>query len=158
MSLKFTLKKHNIESNKSYGKWYAHTLRGEELSMDEIEKCIQENCSATRADVKAVLAALHDVVLRALKDGRVVSLGELGKLRLSIRSECVDRPDDFSVQRHVKGVVCKYTPDSHRDPLSGRLLRPFTDKCRLEQISLYDAEGHLAKRIRRGGWSRKRNL
>ena len=155
MSLRFTLNKYQIKSHQSYGKWYAHTLRGEELRMDEIERLVQASCTVTCADVRAVLTALHDVLLRELKEGRVVSLGELGKLYLSIRSVCVEHPDDFSVQRHVKGVVCKYLPQGHRDPLTGRLRRPFTDHCHLEQVSLYDAQGRQTKRIRRGGWVRR---
>ena len=92
MSLKFKLRKNNIKSNKSYGKWYAHTLRGSEVTLDEIEQQIQDCCSVTRADVRAVVTALQEVVARDLKDGHVVSLGELGKFYLSIRSESVDNP------------------------------------------------------------------
>ena len=84
--------------------------------------------------------------------GNVVSLGALGKFYLSIRGVCVDNPEEFSVQNHVKGVVCKYMPVGHRrQSLNGRISRPFTDDCQLEQVSIYDETGHLAKRIRRGG-------
>lgn len=47
------------------------------------------------------------MVEQGLKSGHVVNLGELGKFYLSIRSECVDTPGDFSVRKHVKGVVCR---------------------------------------------------
>ena len=146
MSLKFTLRKNNIKSNKSYGKWYAHTLKGSEMNLDEIEQLIQASCSVTRADVRAVVTALQEVVIQGLHDGRVV------KLYLSIRSECVDNPDDFSVKKHVRGVVCNYTPEGHRQPLSRRIRRPFTEGCRIEQVSLYDEQGRVGKRVRRGGW------
>ena len=155
MSLKFKLRKNNIKSNKSYGKWYAHTLRGSEVTLDEIEQQIQDCCSVTRADVRAVVTALQEVVARDLTDGHVVSLGELGKFYLSIRSESVDNPEEFSVQRHVKGIVCNYIPEGHRRSNDRHITRPFTDNCHLEQVSIYDENGHVAKRIRRGGWIRK---
>lgn len=148
------MRKNNIKSNKAYGKWFAHTLRGSEMTLEEIEQRIQDNCSVTRADVRAVVTALQEVVERGLKDGHVVSLGELGKFYLSIRSECVDQPDDFSVQKHVKGVVCNYIPAGHRVQLDHHITRPFTDECRLEQVPIYDEKGHIVKRNRRGGWVR----
>ena len=99
-----------------------------------------------------IIIAMEKVVERNLKMGNVVSLGELGKFYLSIRGVCVDNPEEFSVQNHVKGVVCKYMPVGHRrQSLNGRISRPFTDDCQLEQVSIYDETGHLAKRIRRGG-------
>ncbi|MBQ9637372.1 MAG: HU family DNA-binding protein [Prevotella sp.] len=156
MALRFTLRQNKIKSNKGYKKWYAHTLRSGELSMDDIERRIQERCTVTRADVRAVITALQEVVGAGLKDGYVVNLGELGKFYLSIRSESVDNPDDFSVQHHVKDIVCKYMPEGHRvSAIDRRIVRPFTSDCRLEQVSLYDESGHVAKRIRRGGWVRR---
>ena len=152
MALLFTLKQNNIKNNKSYNKWYAHTIKQGELSLEEIERNIQNRCSVTRADVKAVITALQEEVESGLKDGKVVNLGELGKFHLSIRSECVDRPEDFSVQKHVKAIVCKYTPDGHRlNPTDKRIVRPFTNDCNLKQVPLFDESGRVAKRIRRGG-------
>lgn len=157
MSLNFTMRQNKIRSNKAYGKWYAQTLRGTVMETEEIEKRIQDNCTVTRADIRAVLTALHDVVVDGLKDGRVVSLGELGKFYLSIRSECVDHPDDFRVKDHVRGVECKYIPLGRRNKLTHRIQRSFTDGCRLEQVSLYDESGHVIRRIRRGGLARRRS-
>lgn len=152
MALLYTLRQNNIKSNNSYKKWYAHVVRQGELSLNEIERNIQNNCSVKRADVIAVITALQEEIEQGLKNGKVVNLGELGKFHLSIRSECVDRPEDFSVQKHVKGIVCKYTPDGHR--LAGsdkRIVRPFTNECELKQLPEYDEKGHIAKPNRRGG-------
>ena len=158
MALKYTLRRNNIKSNKSYGMWYAHTLKQGDLSMQEIEKRIQSRCTVTRADVRAVITvtALKEVVEDGLKSGYVVDLAELRKFHLSIRSECVEHPEDFSVQRHVKDIVCKYTPEGHRiNAANPRIIRPFTNDVKLEQVSIHDEYGHIAKRIRRGGHVRK---
>lgn len=151
MALRFKLRKNNIKSNKSYGKWYAHTLRNTELDLTEISNRVQSNCGVSRANVVAVITALQDVVSKGLKNGHVVNLGELGKFYLSIRSECVDNPDDFSVRKHVKGVVCKYIPEGHRRQTDGTLHRPFTEGIELKQETEYDETGHISKRVRRGG-------
>jgi predicted histone-like DNA-binding protein len=152
MSLRFTLRQNKIKSNKSFGKWYAHTLRGSEITLEDIARQVGYSCSVSKGDVYAVILAMDNVVSRALKKGHVINLGALGKFYLSIRGVCVDNPDAFSVKDHVKGVVCKYTPAGHRvQSLGGRISRPFTDDCVLEQVSVYDETGHLAKRVRRGG-------
>ena len=36
-----------------------------------------------------------------------------------------------------------------------RIVRPFTNNCKLEQVSEYDNTGHVARRVRRGGTVRK---
>ena len=75
MALKYVLRKNNIKSNKAYGKWYAHTVRdADELTMSEIEQKIQDSCTLTRADVRAVITALQRVVKEGLQDGKVVNL------------------------------------------------------------------------------------
>ena len=156
MALHFILQRNNIKSNKSYGKWYAHTVKQGELSLDRIEEMIQSRCTVTRADVRAVITALKEVVEFGLKNGMVVDLDEMGKFYLSIRSECVDDPEDFSVKLHVKDIVCKYSPDGHRLPSSKRrIVRSFTNGCKLVQDSLLDNKGHVAKRVRKGGYFSK---
>lgn len=155
MALSFTLQQNKIKSSKAYNKWYAHTLKQGELTMDDIERRIEKRCTATRADVRAVMSALQVVVEEGLKDGYVVNLGEMGKFYLSIRSESVDNPEEFSVQRHVKDIVCKYTPEGHRNGRTQHVVRSFTNNCRLVQVSPHDDQGHVAQRIRRGGWFRK---
>lgn len=151
MALQFKLRKNNIKSNTSYGKWYAQTLRNTELDLTEISNRVQANSGVSRANVVAVITALQSEISQGLKNGHVINLGELGKFYLSIRSECVDNPDDFSVRKHVKGVVCKYIPESHRRQCDGTLYRPFTEDIELRQVSEYDKSGRISKRVRHGG-------
>lgn len=42
--------------------------------------------SVSGADIRGVLYALTDVIVSALDDGNIVRLGELGSLRLSLKS------------------------------------------------------------------------
>lgn len=156
MAIKFTLQQVNIKNNKSHGKWYAHTVKQGELSLNEIEKLIQARCSLTAADVKAAVVALKEVVEEGLKNGMVVNLDELGKFYLSIRSECVDNPDDFRVSEHVTDIVCKYTPAGHRsNPLTHDVIRPFTNDVKLEELNFFNPETKEYEKRRRSGMFRK---
>ncbi|MBQ7419994.1 MAG: HU family DNA-binding protein [Prevotella sp.] len=156
MAIHYRLVQNNIKSNKAYGKWYAHTVKQGELNLNEIEKQIQQRCSLTPADVRAAIVALTEVVEEGLKNGQTVNLGELGKFALSIKSLCVDKPEDFRVDTHVKEVVCKYTPEGHRSKNGDRrIVRAFTNGCHLEQEPYYDSNTGERKRARRGGTFRK---
>ena len=156
MAIHYKMPQNNIKSSKMYGKWYAHAVKQGEMTLRDIEQQIQERCSLKASDVRAAVAALKEVVEEGLKNGMVVNLDELGKLYLSIQSECVDRPEDFSVERHVRGIICKYTPEGHRSKLgNGRLVRPFTNDCDLEAHPLYNPEKQVYKQLRKGGAFRK---
>jgi hypothetical protein len=52
MAIKYYLTKCNIKSSSNYGKYYARTLRGNEVTLDDLEREIEHACSATRGDVK----------------------------------------------------------------------------------------------------------
>lgn len=142
MAIHFVLRKNHFKGNNGEGKWYAHTLRKGEMDMLEIEEKISEACTVTPADVRAVMSALQKVVREGLQDGRVVNLDELGKMRLSLRSKCVDNPEEFDISKHITGVVCKYTPLGHRKGIAGRkIIRPFTHGCEALQEPVYYKDG-----------------
>ena len=80
MAVKFMLVKGEIKSRNHYGMYYAHTIRGAELTLEQIEERIQANCSAKVSDVRMVMAELFSTIRLALSEGQVVNLGDLGKL------------------------------------------------------------------------------
>ena len=114
MAIEFRLIRNEIKSNKNYGKYFAHTLKGSEMTLEEIEQQIQDNCSAKASDVKLVMTELFATIRHALQMGRVVNMGDLGKLYISVTSTPVDNPEDFRVDRHITGFKCNYMPTGHR--------------------------------------------
>lgn len=133
MSIRFKLVRNNIKSHKDYGKYYAHTLRGDGLSLEQIEQTIEANCSAKVSDVRLVMSELFATIRQALRDGRVVCMGDLGKLYLSVESIPVDSSSDFRVDSHVKGFRCNYIPCGHRRKVGDkavRVKRLLTEGCR----------------------------
>ena len=150
MAIYYTLQQNNIKSSKYYGMWYAHAKKQGELNMNKIEQLIQNSCTVTKADIRAVLAALREVVEDGLKDGKVVNLGELGKLYLGIQSECVTTPSEFLPAKHIKRLVCKYSPEGHRSNINNRrLVRPFTCKCEIREQPYYNTETYECRNGRK---------
>jgi predicted histone-like DNA-binding protein len=135
MAIQFRLIRNEIRSNKHYGKYLAHTVKGSEVTLREIEQQIQANCSAKASDVRAVLAELYDTIRHMLQDGHVVNLGELGKFHISVKSTPVEDPKEFRVDRHVTGFKCNYSPYAKRYPrhkgrLAGHIHHELTDGCK----------------------------
>lgn len=135
MSVFYRLRKSEFKGRSNYGKYYAHTVKMGHVGLDEIELMIQKNCSATRGDVRLVLTELIDVMKNALQDGKVVELDGFGRFSLSVKSTCVDHPDDFNERKHIKGMKCNFTPSGHRRGLGDRTIsRPFFDGCDIQEV------------------------
>ncbi|MDD7318984.1 MAG: hypothetical protein SOZ80_08340 [Prevotella sp.] len=134
MAIRFMLMRNAIKSDKNFGKFFAHTVKNSEVTLEEIEQQIQENCTAKAADVKLVMKELFETIKRAMQDGHVVNLGELGKMYIAVKSIAVNSPADFRTDRHITGFRCKYTPFGRRCGTSEgqkkrRIRRAFTENC-----------------------------
>ncbi len=115
MAIYYKLTQNKISSDRNYGKYYAHTVRQGEVSLEEIENVIEQNCTAKASDVRLVLRELFDTVKNYMQQGYVVDLREMGKLSIAVKSTCVDDPKEFRRDRHITGFRCKYTPHGERN-------------------------------------------
>ena len=139
MAIKYRLIQNKIKGSKNYNKYYAHTVRKGTISLDEIEKMIEENCTAKASDVRLVLRELFDTVKFYMQNGYTVDLKEMGKFSISVKSICVDDPDEFRNDRHLAGFRCKYTPSGRRmrpdkGKSVGRIQRGLLEGCKAERI------------------------
>ena len=65
-------------------KYYAQAQARGDVSLREMAERIQSTCTVTKADVQAVLVALEDVIIDALKGGEIVRLGDLGTFQIGV--------------------------------------------------------------------------
>lgn len=82
--------------------------------MEKLCKLVSGHCTASAADVKAVLDSLNWVMDLELQSGNVVQVGELGNFRLSLSSEGVEDPKDFSANKIRKANIIFYPGKSLR--------------------------------------------
>ena len=68
-------------------KYYALVQSNGDVSLREMCERIQQSCTVTKADVHAVLVALEEVIVDALKGGEIIRLGDLGTFRVSLSSK-----------------------------------------------------------------------
>ena len=79
-------KKATLGKNKGQTIYFAQRLAHPRKSLSDIERSIAFATTLTRADVRACIVALTDIVEGYLRDGFAVDLGELGMLSLMISS------------------------------------------------------------------------
>lgn len=89
-----TKMKNKINPNKD-GLWYATPAPAQKFDRNDLCRLASKHTTLGSFEVRAVLDLLNDYIPRALAEGKVVQLGELGSLRLEYGSEGVARPEDF---------------------------------------------------------------
>ena len=92
-------------------KYYAHVQASGEASIREMAERIQQTCTVHKSDVFAVLVALEDVIVDALKGGEIVRLGDLGTLQIGISSKGAATEEDYSQELITKARI-NYRPGS----------------------------------------------
>lgn len=77
----------NPRDRETEPKYYAQVKQSGDVSLREMCERIEQSCTVTKADVHAVLVAMEDVIVDALKGGEIIRLGDLGTLRVSLSSK-----------------------------------------------------------------------
>ena len=68
-------------------KYYASAQVNGELTLQGLTRNIEQICTVSGADIRAVVYAIVEVIKGTLAEGQIVRLGELGSFRVSIGSE-----------------------------------------------------------------------
>lgn len=90
-------------------KFYAQPISNGTVAFDELCSDINEYCTMTSADVKAVLDRLNFVLDKHLKAGRIIQMGEVGNFRLSFGSSGSETEEEFHTSQIRKPKVT-FTP------------------------------------------------
>ena len=90
-------------------KAYAQAQISGEMSLKTLAKEVTNKCTVHYADVSGVLIAAVETLIAALKDGKQVDFGELGKFRLQITSKGTNTAEEFTAA-NITGVNIQYIP------------------------------------------------
>lgn len=92
-------------------KFYASVSSDGEMSLEDLTARIEEMSTVSGADIRAVVYATVAVMKTALQEGKIVRLGELGSLRISISSNAEETEDKVS-EFSIKGAKVLFTPSA----------------------------------------------
>ena len=90
-------------------KFYANTVTVGEINVEGITKKVEKISTVSGADIRAVIYATVDVMIDELSEGRIVRLGDLGDLRVSISSEGLATAEEVS-SNSVRGSKVIFRP------------------------------------------------
>ena len=121
MSLKIRLKQYRNSTKSSYGKYYAETVQVGEVHTTDIARQVSANSTFRPGEVKGIIDEVVAVMTRELQDGSAVVIDGLGRFRLVVESEGVEKASDFNIARHVRRIVCKFLPAAHRKGADGEV-------------------------------------
>lgn len=114
MALKIRLKQYKNSSKSSFGKYYAETVQLGEVHTADLARQVSQNTTFRPGEVKGIIDELVTVMTREMQDGHAVVIDGLGRFRLMVESEGVEKASDFNIARHVRRIVCKFLPAAHR--------------------------------------------
>ena len=77
-------------------RFYASAITAGESDIEVLTSRIEKISTVSGADIRAVLYALVDVMTDELAEGRIVRLGELGNMRVSLSSEGMAKPEEVT--------------------------------------------------------------
>ena len=77
-------------------KYYAQAQASGDVSIREMSERIQQSCTVHKADVHAVLEALEDTMIDALKGGEIVRLGDLGTFQIGVSGKGALTEEDYT--------------------------------------------------------------
>ena len=92
-------------------KQYASPVNAGALTLKDLAKSIAANSSLSRGDIENVLTNFVEELPVFLKIGMSVKLGNLGTMRLSLKSEGVGKGKKFDASK-INGVKIIFTPSS----------------------------------------------
>ncbi|MCE2615596.1 MAG: HU family DNA-binding protein [Phocaeicola sp.] len=85
----------NPQKPKEAPKYYPKAIGTGYMTMADIVKRIEKECTITRADATAVIVALEDIIADAMSAGQIVQLGDFGNFYLSIKGKGALTEQDF---------------------------------------------------------------
>lgn len=131
MAIKIKLYQHKRKDLQ--GKWYGRAVKTGEVTTKDLARIISHNNSVTESDVHAVIIALVKEMKNHLREGQTVVLDDFGRFHLTVQSDMVEKKEDFDLRKHIRRVLCKFTPSGHRNPFNRKLERPFCDDVDIER-------------------------
>ena len=90
-------------------KYYASAKSSGEISIRDLAKEIAEISTMSLPDVIGVLESVVMLVPRHIGHGKIIRLGELGSLRISLHSEGMEKPEEVSAKQ-IKSNKFVFTP------------------------------------------------
>lgn len=90
-------------------KFHASPVYGDDVTIKELAGEISDSCTLNITDVEAVLSTMVRKLPAYLKGGRIVQLGEFGRMKLSFSCKGQDESDKVTAEK-IESPRIVFTP------------------------------------------------
>ncbi|MCL2131168.1 MAG: DNA-binding protein [Lentimicrobiaceae bacterium] len=84
------------EKEEDKTKFYAVPVHDREVSLESLTTAIEKTSTVNGADIRAVLYAMVEEAVIGLSEGRIIRLGDLGSLRITLHSEGKEKAEEVT--------------------------------------------------------------
>ena len=99
-------------------KFYASANMTDTVGIDQLTTSIEKISTVSGADIRAVLYALLDVTQDELANSKIVQLGDIGSLKVSVSSNGCEAADEVTADAIKKSKVLFYPGKKLRESYS----------------------------------------
>lgn len=131
MSVKYTLKKETRHSSKYCGWYYGRAVAAGTVGVKELSRKINDMCTVTEPDIRAVISALVILLRQNLQDGKKIVLDDFGSFRVGLRSLPAPTPKDFT-KRNIRELHIVFQPKAHL--VNHHWQKDFLEGCDVEKM------------------------
>ena len=141
MPVFYKLYQENNPKSVNVGKWYAKAKCLGYWDLEKIADHIQDNVSAKKSDVIAVLKELVVVMAEAFDSGYGVSLDGFGKFKIGLRTKPANSAKEFTVAKNIVGSRINFQPETHWSAADGGIRKnPFTTGLKVQEYGEYEVD------------------
>lgn len=112
----------------------ASTINKGVATLEELETMVSKISSASEGDVRSILRTLSDLICQNLSQGRIVDLGDIGRIRVIVKSKSADKIENFKTD-NIKGLKAIFSV--------GKRIRKAMQTARIEHKVIKDTESEL---------------
>lgn len=112
----------------------ASTINKGVATLEELETMVSKISSASEGDVRSILRTLSDLICQNISQGRIVDLGDIGRIRVIVKSKSADKIENFKTD-NIKGVKAIFSV--------GKRIRKAMQTARIEHKVIKDTESEL---------------
>lgn len=108
VKIKSVMKRNPLQPG-SKPKYYPSVVSNGEYTIKQLAKRVAEMSSFAEGDVLGILQTILQAIPEALSDGKIVRLGDLGSLRISIKAEGIEDEKKVTINQ-IKSTSVIFSP------------------------------------------------
>lgn len=135
MAINYQLRKQRLNvSGQQKELIVASTINKGVATIEEIETMVSKISSASEGDVRSIVRTLSDLICQNLSQGRIVDLGDIGRIRVVVKSKSAEKIEDFKSE-NIRGVRVVF--------LAGKRIRKAMKTANIEHKNISNTESVL---------------